>query len=81
MELQRACHNQLLSGKKRYLNSGNKENRNGKQVTVTKTTIRNPDGTTHTEVQESVADGGRTISQNKYSEVGSITNGQRKSVL
>jgi len=31
-------------------------------------------------VQESVADGGRTISQNKYSEVGSIANGQQRKI-
>jgi len=53
--------------------------RNGKQVTVTKTTVRNPDGTTHTEVQESVNDGQRNISNNKYSESGRITNGQYQS--
>lgn len=32
--------------------------RNGKKVEVTKTTITNPDGTSHTEVHEKVEDGG-----------------------
>jgi len=40
--------------------------RNGKQVTVTKKTITNPDGTSHTEVQEQIADGGQTIANNRY---------------
>jgi len=53
--------------------------RNGKKVTVTKTTVRNPDGTTHTEVQESVNDGQKNISNNKYSESGRIANGQYQS--
>jgi DnaJ family protein B protein 6 len=45
--------------------------KNGKQVTVTQTTITNPDGTSHTEVQESVQDNGREVSNNRY-----IDNGQ-----
>jgi len=42
--------------------------------------VRNPDGTTHTEVQESLHDGQRTISNNKYSESGRISNGECKSL-
>lgn len=39
-------------------------------MTVTKTTTRNPDGTTHTEVQEHVKDGGRTLASNRYVDEG-----------
>jgi len=45
--------------------------KNGKQVTVTKTTVTNPDGTSHTEVQEKVKEDGRTLKDNKY-----VDNGQ-----
>jgi curved DNA-binding protein CbpA len=37
--------------------------RNGKKVTVTKTTITDSDGNTYTDVQESVEDGGKKITQ------------------
>jgi DnaJ family protein B protein 6 len=40
--------------------------RNGKKVTVTKTTITDSDGNSRTEVQESVEDGGRRIAQSRY---------------
>ena len=40
--------------------------RNGKTVKVKKTTVTNPDGTKHTEVEEEVLDGGNSISNNRY---------------
>jgi len=40
--------------------------KNGKKVTVTKTTITNPDGTSHTEVHENVQNEGRTLKDHKY---------------
>lgn len=45
--------------------------RNGKKVTVTKTTITKPDGTSHTEVHENVQDDGRTLKDERY-----VANGQ-----
>jgi len=49
--------------------------RNGKKVTVTKKTITNPDGTSHTEVHEKVEDGGRNIHENRY-----VDNGQHQRI-
>jgi DnaJ family protein B protein 6 len=40
--------------------------RNGKKVTVTKTTVTDSDGNTYSEVQESVEDSGRRIASSKY---------------
>jgi curved DNA-binding protein CbpA len=40
--------------------------KNGKKVTVTKTTVTDSDGNSHTQVQESVEDGGRRIASGKY---------------
>lgn len=40
--------------------------RNGKKVTVTKTTIVNADGTSHTEVHENIQDEGRTLKDHRY---------------
>jgi len=40
--------------------------RNGKKVTVTKTTVTDSDGNSHTTVQESVEDGGRRLASSKY---------------
>ena len=50
--------------------------RNGKKVTVTKTTITNPDGTSHTEVHENVQNEGRTLKDHKY-----VDNDQSKCLL
>jgi curved DNA-binding protein CbpA len=47
--------------------------RNGKKVTVTKSTVTNPDGTSHTEVHESVQDEGRTLRDNRYANSGQIS--------
>ena len=47
--------------------------KNGKQVTVTKTTVRNADGTSHTQVHETVKNDGRTIQDHRYAD-----NGQRQ---
>ena len=52
------------------------EIRNGKKVTVTKTTITNPDGTSHTEVHENVQDDGRTLKNERY-----VDNGQCKNLF
>lgn len=46
--------------------------RNGKKVTVTKTTVTNPDGTSTTEVHEKIEDGGRSIADNRYSGNGNL---------
>jgi len=40
--------------------------KNGKKVTVTKTTVTNPDGTSHTQVHENVQNEGRTLKDHKY---------------
>jgi DnaJ family protein B protein 6 len=40
--------------------------KNGKKVTVTKTTITDSDGNSRTEVQESVEDGGKRLTQSRY---------------
>jgi len=42
--------------------------KNGKKVTVTKTTVGNPDGTSRTEVQETVVDEGGNRKENRYIE-------------
>ena len=35
-------------------------------MTVTKTTVRNADGTSHSEVRENIQDEGRTIKDDRY---------------
>jgi len=40
--------------------------RNGKKVTVTKTTVTNADGTSHSEVHENIQDEGRVLKDNRY---------------
>ena len=42
--------------------------RNGKKVTVTKTTVSNGDGTSKTEVQETIVDEGGNRKNNTYVE-------------
>ncbi len=44
--------------------------RNGKQVTVTKKTVTNPDGTTRTECHENVQNNGRVLKDNRYVDEG-----------
>jgi len=45
-------------------------------VTVTKTTVTNPDGTSHTQVHENVQNEGRTLKDHKY-----VDNDQCKYIL
>jgi len=50
--------------------------KNGKKVTVTKTTITNADGTSQTEVQETIIDEGGNRRDNRYIEGQAQTNGR-----
>jgi len=52
--------------------------RNGKKVTVTKTTITDSDGNSRTEIQESVEDGGKKIAQSRYDNDDDDNNNDRR---